>query len=370
MLRLIAITPALDAGGLEPVAREVVEQSLGLLATTGAPERWGCFLAADGETLIGTCGYTDAPKDGVVEIAYFTFPPFERRGRATRMAAALVARARESGEVCVVRAHTLPERNASTAILDRLGFTHVGTADDPDEGPVWRWELIVAGALDARIPEPELMDEPAQALAYARADFTEPHARFVEQLRTLGLPPRGRALDLGCGPGDISLRFLVAFPGWQLDAVDGAPNMLALAREAAADAGFDERVRFVEAVLPDADLPAASYDLVLSNSLLHHLHRPAVLWDCVRRAARPGAAVFVVDLMRPADVAAADALVERWAAGEPDVLRRDFRASLLAAFRPDEVRVQLADAGLDELTVDVVSDRHLLVAGRLARDAR
>jgi len=281
---------------------------------------------------------------------------------------ALDARARESGEVRVVRAHTLPERNASTAILERLGFAHVGTAEDPEEGPMWRWELVVGGRLDARIPEPELMNEPAQVLAYARADFSEPHGRFMEELRSRvpDLPARGRALDLGCGPGDIVLRFLVAFPGWRLDAVDGAPNMLALAREAVADAGFEERVRFVESVLPDDELPAAAYDLVFSNSLLHHLPRPAVLWDCIRHSARPGAAVFVVDLMRPTDVAAADALVARYVAGEPDVLRRDFRSSLLAAFRPDEVRAQLAAAELGALAVDVVSDRHLLVSGRLA----
>jgi len=365
VLRLLPITPALETGGFPPFVREVVTQSLALLATTRAPERWGCFLAFDDETLVGTCAYTDVPRDGVVEIAYFTFPDFERRGWAGRMAAALVERARQSGEVRVVRAHTLPARNASTAILERLGFGERGTVEDADEGPAWRWELVVGGALDARVPEPELMNEPAQVLAYARADFAEPHGRFIEELRArlAALPPRGRALDLGCGPGDVVLRFLVAFPGWRLDAVDGATNMLELAREAAADAGFEERVRFVEAVLPDADLPAASYDLVFSNSLLHHLSEPAVLWDCVRRWARPGAAVFVMDLLRPADVAAADALVARHAAGEPDVLRRDFRASLLAAFRPDEVRAQLATAGLGALAVEVVSDRHLLVWG-------
>jgi hypothetical protein len=39
-----------------------------------------------------------------------------------------------------VRAHTLPERNASVRILEKLGFAHLGQIVDPEDGPVWRWE--------------------------------------------------------------------------------------------------------------------------------------------------------------------------------------------------------------------------------------
>jgi ribosomal-protein-alanine N-acetyltransferase len=46
-----------------------------------------------------------------------------------------------SGQVQLVRAHTLPEVNASTRVLLKCGFRHVGTVVDPDDGPVWRWEL-------------------------------------------------------------------------------------------------------------------------------------------------------------------------------------------------------------------------------------
>ena len=63
-----------------------------------------------------------------------------------------------------------------------------------------------------RRPEPELMDDEAQALAYARADFAEPHDRFVALLRERVGAPAGRALDLGCGPGDVTFRVARAFP--------------------------------------------------------------------------------------------------------------------------------------------------------------
>jgi ubiquinone/menaquinone biosynthesis C-methylase UbiE len=222
-----------------------------------------------------------------------------------------------------------------------------------------------------RTPEPELMDDPAQARAYAAADFAEPHERFVALLRARlpGLAPSGRALDLGCGPGDPTLRLARALPRWQIDGVDGSPAMLALGREAAARAGLAARVRFHEARLPEAKpaLAATRFDLVFSNSLLHHLGHPAVLWDAVRRFAAPEAAVFVMDLLRPESVEAARALVAQYAAQGAEVLRRDFFHSLCAAYRPDEVARQLEWAGLGALRIEIVSDRHWIAWGRASR---
>jgi len=138
--------------------------------------------------------------------------------------------------------------------------------------------------------------------------------------------------------------------------------MLALARADAAQAGLRERVHFVEAVLPSDQLSPAEYDLVFSNSLLHHLADPAVLWNAAQRGGRRNGAIFVMDLLRPASEGDARALVQRYAAGEPAVLQTDFYNSLRAAYRVDEVRGQLAMADLD-LAVEVVSDRHLIVWG-------
>ncbi len=220
-----------------------------------------------------------------------------------------------------------------------------------------------------RIPEPELMDEAEQAAAYARADFEEPHNRFIALLgeRLSGLSHAGHALDLGCGSGDISIRFARArlYKDWEVDGVDGSAAMLAWARRDAAEAGLLRRVRFIEAFLPTEDLPRDRYDLVFSNSLLHHLADPRVLWRSVQRWGALGAGVFVMDLLRPESPERARELVETHAAGEPKVLRTDFYNSLLAAYRLDEVEEQLVKGGLEGLRVEVVSDRHFIAFGRL-----
>jgi ubiquinone/menaquinone biosynthesis C-methylase UbiE len=217
-----------------------------------------------------------------------------------------------------------------------------------------------------RIPEPELMDDEAQARAYAEADFEEPNSHFAAMYdEFIGRLPEGSAvLDLGCGPGDITLRIAAAHPEIEIHGLDGSGAMLAFGHAAlAARPELAGRVSFIEGLVPDAPLPRARYEAVLSNSLLHHLHQPDALWRMIRDRARPGATVLVMDLMRPSDQAAAAALVDQYAANEPEVLRRDFYNSLLAAFELEEVREQLQRAGLGQLEVAAVSDRHLLVRG-------
>ncbi|MFV8835605.1 class I SAM-dependent methyltransferase [Aquisalimonas sp.] len=216
-----------------------------------------------------------------------------------------------------------------------------------------------------RIPEPELMDEAEQAIAYARADFEAPNSAFVDRYTDLVGVTEGHVLDVGCGPGDIPLRLARHFAGLHVDGLDGAEAMLALARDALArEPAIGDRVRFIRDDVAAASVPAVAYDAVVSNSLLHHLHEPMMLWRLVKHAARPGAGVLVMDLYRPDSRERAAEIVATYSADEPEVLRRDFFNSLLAAFTPGEVREQLASASLHHLRVETVSDRHLLVHGR------
>jgi len=99
------------------------------------------LMHRDTENVIGKCGFKGPPgADGAVEIAYGVAPEHQGKGYATEAAAALVSYAFSHGQVRVVRAHTLPEPNASTRVLTKCGFRRVGEVIDPDDGLVWRWE--------------------------------------------------------------------------------------------------------------------------------------------------------------------------------------------------------------------------------------
>ena len=217
-----------------------------------------------------------------------------------------------------------------------------------------------------RIVEPELMSEKDQAEAYAHADFEEPHARVIGFFESAfpGAEIKGHMLDVGCGPGDVTFRFAIRFPGISIIAVDGSAAMINLANRRKGDEGeAGKAIRFLTGIIPGANIPREKYDVIISTSFLHHLHDPSVLWNTIGKHATPGTRLFVYDLFRPGDRKTAQHLVEQYSGSEPEILRRDFYNSLLAAFDPQEIEQQLVCSGLAELSVEIVSDRHLIVYG-------
>ena len=111
-------------------------------STSADPWTHGFSLVLrDSDIVVGKSGFKGPPAaDGTVEIAYGVVPDYQGKGYATEAAQALVAFAFSSGRVRVVRAHTLPEPNASTRVLTKCGFRHIGEVIDPEDGLVWRWE--------------------------------------------------------------------------------------------------------------------------------------------------------------------------------------------------------------------------------------
>ena len=226
-----------------------------------------------------------------------------------------------------------------------------------------------------RTPEPDLMNEPAQAKAYAEADFIQPHETFVDlfkekfsqQIKSED-PEKvlnGNVLDLGCGAADVTIRFAKRFTHCNILAVDGAEAMLTLGKKAVDAAGLNDRITLQKLYLPTESIKKQDYQAIFSNSLLHHLNDAHSLWQVIKTHVRKGTFVFIMDLMRPRNENGAKELMEEYARGEPEILRKDFYNSLLAAYTVGEVEEQLERERLIELTVKPVSDRHFVVYGTL-----
>jgi len=221
-----------------------------------------------------------------------------------------------------------------------------------------------------REPEPELMDDDSEAEAYALADFGVVNEAFVDRLLELTVPLAGEvveAVDLGTGPGDIPIRVSRKRPSWQIVAVDASAPMLSHARRAAIDAGVGDRIRWELADAKETHLPDGAFDVVFSNSILHHVNEAGAFWAEVRRLAKPGAICLLRDLARPASKEDALDIVQRYASAESNLLQEEFYRSLLSAYTVEEVRRQLGRASLTGLEVAMVSDRHLDVSGRLGK---
>lgn len=214
-----------------------------------------------------------------------------------------------------------------------------------------------------RTLEPELMEDEQQVVAYARADFAEENQGFVDRFHEY-FPDfsEGHILDLGCGPGDIPIRIARALPASRVTGIDASAPMIRLAEAAVTQAGLSARVSFRCERFQDV-AGAGQADAAISNSLLHHVPNPLQFWNRLRQLVKPGSPVLVMDLLRPDSQEAAQAIVEQYAADEPDILRRDFYNSLLAAFTRDEIGAQLAQMNLTRLLIDVIDDRHWVVGG-------
>jgi ubiquinone/menaquinone biosynthesis C-methylase UbiE len=218
-----------------------------------------------------------------------------------------------------------------------------------------------------RIPEPEIMDGADQANAYASADFNESNSLFVNLFsEKYGQPLRSeKILDLGCGPGDIMFRLSEKSDSLTLHGLDGSGEMLAIAEKINKGKYQNHNIQFIEGIIPGTELPSKKYDVIISNSLLHHLHEPQHFWNEIIQFSDPGTFVFVMDLFRPVSIDDAKRIVETYSANEPDVLKTDFYNSLLAAFESIEIKQQLELAGIKGFQVETVSDRHQIVWGTL-----
>ena len=215
-----------------------------------------------------------------------------------------------------------------------------------------------------RILEPEIMADATQSLAYANANFASSNQMFVDRVLADSANALHDVIDIGCGPCDVMVRLANARSDIRITAVDGSAAMIALASQAVRAAGHESRIVTMQGYIPGLALREHGFDAILSKDLLHHLPDPMVLWSEARRLGRPGAAVFVMDLIRPGSQQDARNMVQSVAPDEHPILKDDFYNSLCAAFTIDEVNAQILQAGLP-LRVTRIGDRHMLIDGVL-----
>ncbi|MEZ4300674.1 MAG: class I SAM-dependent methyltransferase [Polyangiaceae bacterium] len=216
-----------------------------------------------------------------------------------------------------------------------------------------------------RTLEPEVMDTAEDAEEYDAMDFTEPDTRFAEAAAALlGDSRGGRALDIGTGTAKIPILLLAHRPDLTVLAVDMAEQMLRVAKTNLERAGLAASCSIARMDAKALDVPAAELDLVMSNSLAHHVPDPLDLFREIARVVKPGGAVLVRDLLRPDSVEEAWAIVNRVSPDDTPRQRQLFFDSLCAALTLDEVRAMVDAAGLTGATVSQVSDRHWSVERR------
>ena len=150
MIKLLAVLPSGEVDGLTPdemdllpeMTQEVNTQMVDFYAGAGFQEPWIAYVAMQDGEVVGGGAFKSAPYNNQVEIAYYTLPEFENQGMASATAQALIDLAIQTDEELTIVAQTLPEKNASNHLIQKLGFTFFDVVEHPEDGIVWEWHLF------------------------------------------------------------------------------------------------------------------------------------------------------------------------------------------------------------------------------------
>lgn len=214
-----------------------------------------------------------------------------------------------------------------------------------------------------RVLETEYMDTEQEAIDYDSMDHSAVNQLFVDDLLQLGTVGPD-VLDLGTGTAQIPIVLCQKNEDVRVMATDMAVNMLELARYNLESEGLIDRIELVHADAKGLGLDDASFDTVMSNSIVHHIPEP---YSCLQEAVRvikPGGLLFFRDLMRPDSDESVIRLVEMYAGNENDHQKQMFDDSLRAALSLEEIREMVQRLGFEPDSVTATSDRHWTWAAR------
>jgi ubiquinone/menaquinone biosynthesis C-methylase UbiE len=229
-----------------------------------------------------------------------------------------------------------------------------------------------------RILEPEVMDSPEEANDYDAMDHREVNRRFVEDLintrlqmevpkqapldgSTLSLDLEALhidVLDLGTGTAQIPIELCRRYPYCRVMAADAAVSMLEVARYNIEAASLIQRIELVRVDAKELPFDGALFDVVMSNSIIHHIPEPIHVLREAARVVRKGGLLFFRDLLRPESEAELAHLVETYAGTCNAHQQRMFAESLHAALSLTETCNLISSLGFAAEGVQQTSDRH------------
>lgn len=193
----------------------------------------------------------------------------------------------------------------------------------------------------ARIPETEVMNDPTSVDEYTQMtqDGGLTNALIIKLIPTT---ENLNIADIGCGPCGYYNQLVDTYPNSVFTGYEASALML----EKANLVVDKTKVTLVNSFIPDAALPANTYDIVLSSLFLHQLPEPAPCWNTIKQIGKTGAKFYVFDLLRVEDSDACWNIVNGMTPEAPEVFKTDFYNTLRASFTVEEIQQQLSDAGL------------------------
>lgn len=194
----------------------------------------------------------------------------------------------------------------------------------------------------ARIPETEVMNDPASVDGYTLATQNGGLANhFMPFLETNA----GYLViaDIGCGNAGYAPQLELIYPNASFFGYDASALMLEKAQQFVSP----NRYTLTQVSPSDAEIPSANFDIVISSLLLHQYLDPMVMWNTIARIGKTGSQFYVYDILRVEDADICNDIVQNFS---PEIataeFKNDYFNTLRAGFLVPEIQQQLLDAGL------------------------
>ena len=203
------------------------------------------------------------------------------------------------------------------------------------------------------------MEQKEQAYAYANADFSSSNELFLEKLfEFCTITDETKILDVGCGDGEIPIKIYKKTKS-KITVLDGSSAMLDEFSKKMSANNIDD-IKIIQGRYEDTHLSEKSFDILISNSVLHHVKSPKKFWEKSFNLVRQQGQIVLMDLFRPSNEHELLTILEKYG-GSNQVLLNDFENSLRAAYTPYEVEGQLSSFPSISSSVKAISDRHFFV---------
>jgi ubiquinone/menaquinone biosynthesis C-methylase UbiE len=198
-----------------------------------------------------------------------------------------------------------------------------------------------------RVAEGEAIDSVADARRFnefmgGNRFRQEEYRRLAETLVRMGIPPGGKVLDVGTGPGFVAIAVarLLRETAGTVCGLDLSPAMLELAAENAAGAGLGTVLSWRAGDAEAMPFGDSEFDAVVCNDSLHHWENPLPVLDEIARVLKADGICIVHDSKRPQGWAQR---LFAWLIGRliPSDFRVHYWNSLKSSYTPGELRAIL-----------------------------
>jgi ubiquinone/menaquinone biosynthesis C-methylase UbiE len=198
-----------------------------------------------------------------------------------------------------------------------------------------------------RVPESEAIDAMEDARRFSewmgKNRFRQDEYRqLARQVVKMGVPPGGKVLDVGTGPGFVAIAVARRLRERNCEVVglDLSGAMLTVADENVRRAGLNGMVTWRQGNAKAMPFEDGEFDFVVCNDSLHHWEDPPAVFDEIARVLKDDGQCIVHDLKR----------AQRWAPRLASwliglMIPGDFRVhywnSIQSSYTPDELRAIL-----------------------------